>query len=40
LSGLLVKSTLEMKYVLQDLERLGMAVPVVCGGAAAHPQIC
>jgi 5-methyltetrahydrofolate--homocysteine methyltransferase len=34
LSGLLVKSTLEMKYVLQDLERLGMAVPVVCGGAA------
>lgn len=34
LSGLLVKSTLEMKYVLQDLERLGMAIPVVCGGAA------
>ncbi len=34
LSGLLVKSTLEMKYVLQDLERLGLAVPVVCGGAA------
>jgi 5-methyltetrahydrofolate--homocysteine methyltransferase len=34
LSGLLVKSTLEMKYVLQDLERLGMTVPVVCGGAA------
>jgi 5-methyltetrahydrofolate--homocysteine methyltransferase len=34
LSGLLVKSTLEMKYVLQDLERLGMAVPVICGGAA------
>jgi len=34
LSGLLVKSTLEMKYVLQDLERLGMSVPVVCGGAA------
>ena len=34
LSGLLVKSTLEMKYVLQDLERLGMGVPVVCGGAA------
>src|ERR1019366_2845083 len=33
LSGLLVKSTLEMKYVLQDLERLGMTVPVVCGGA-------
>ena len=34
LSGLLVKSTLEMKYVLQDLERLGLSVPVVCGGAA------
>jgi 5-methyltetrahydrofolate--homocysteine methyltransferase len=34
LSGLLVKSTLEMKYVLQDLERLGMTTPVVCGGAA------
>jgi 5-methyltetrahydrofolate--homocysteine methyltransferase len=34
LSGLLVKSTLEMKYVLQDLQRLGMTVPVVCGGAA------
>ncbi len=34
LSGLLVKSTLEMKYVLQDLERLGMTIPVVCGGAA------
>jgi 5-methyltetrahydrofolate--homocysteine methyltransferase len=34
LSGLLVKSTLEMKYVLQDLQRLGMNVPVICGGAA------
>jgi 5-methyltetrahydrofolate--homocysteine methyltransferase len=34
LSGLLVKSTLEMKYVLQDLQRLGMTVPVICGGAA------
>ena len=34
LSGLLVKSTLEMKYVLQDLERLGMTTPVICGGAA------
>jgi 5-methyltetrahydrofolate--homocysteine methyltransferase len=34
LSGLLVKSTLEMKYVIQDLERLGMTVPVICGGAA------
>jgi 5-methyltetrahydrofolate--homocysteine methyltransferase len=34
LSGLLVKSTLEMKYVLQDLERLGLEIPVVCGGAA------
>ncbi len=34
LSGLLVKSTLEMKYVLQDLETLGLTVPVICGGAA------
>jgi len=34
LSGLLVKSTLEMKYVLEDLERLGMNIPVICGGAA------
>jgi len=34
LSGLLVKSTLEMKYVLQDLERLGLKIPVICGGAA------
>jgi len=34
LSGLLVKSTLEMKYVLQDLEQLGLTIPVICGGAA------
>jgi 5-methyltetrahydrofolate--homocysteine methyltransferase len=34
LSGLLVKSTLEMKYVLQDLQQLGLIVPVICGGAA------
>jgi 5-methyltetrahydrofolate--homocysteine methyltransferase len=34
LSGLLVKSTLEMKYVIQDLQRQGMTVPVICGGAA------
>ena len=34
LSGLLVKSTLEMKYVIQDLQRLAMATPVICGGAA------
>jgi len=34
LSGLLVKSTLEMKYVLEDLERLQMTTPVICGGAA------
>ena len=34
LSGLLVKSTLEMKYVIQDLERLDMGTPVICGGAA------
>ena len=34
LSGLLVKSTLEMKYVIQDLELQGLRYPVICGGAA------
>jgi 5-methyltetrahydrofolate--homocysteine methyltransferase len=34
LSGLLVKSTLEMKYVIQDLERQRLSFPVICGGAA------
>jgi 5-methyltetrahydrofolate--homocysteine methyltransferase len=34
LSGLLVKSTLEMKYVVQDLEQQGFDIPVICGGAA------
>ena len=34
LSGLLVKSTLEMKYVIQDLERQKLQFPVICGGAA------
>ena len=34
LSGLLVKSTLEMKYVIQDLERQKLSFPVICGGAA------
>jgi 5-methyltetrahydrofolate--homocysteine methyltransferase len=34
LSGLLVKSTLEMKYVVQDLERQKLEFPVICGGAA------
>ncbi|MGI9101676.1 MAG: methionine synthase [Terriglobales bacterium] len=34
LSGLLVKSTLEMKYVVQDLQQQGLTFPVVCGGAA------
>jgi 5-methyltetrahydrofolate--homocysteine methyltransferase len=34
LSGLLVKSTLEMKYVIQDLERQKLVYPVICGGAA------
>src|SRR5690242_10281049 len=33
LSGLLVKSTLEMKYVIQDLERQKHDIPVICGGA-------
>jgi 5-methyltetrahydrofolate--homocysteine methyltransferase len=34
LSGLLVKSTREMKYVIQDLERQKLEYPVICGGAA------
>jgi len=34
LSGLLVKSTLEMKYVIQDLEQRKLEYPVICGGAA------
>jgi 5-methyltetrahydrofolate--homocysteine methyltransferase len=34
LSGLLVKSTLEMKYVIQELERQKLKFPVICGGAA------
>src|SRR5512143_3483880 len=34
LSGLLVKSTVEMKYVLQDLAQQGLGFPVICGGAA------
>ncbi len=34
LSGLLVKSTLEMKYVIQDLHRQQLEFPVICGGAA------
>jgi 5-methyltetrahydrofolate--homocysteine methyltransferase len=34
LSGLLVKSTLEMKYVIQDLQRQQLNFPVICGGAA------
>ena len=32
LSGLLVKSTLEMKYVIQDLQRQKLEFPVICGG--------
>jgi 5-methyltetrahydrofolate--homocysteine methyltransferase len=34
LSGLLVKSTLEMKYVIQDLQAQTLDYPVICGGAA------
>jgi 5-methyltetrahydrofolate--homocysteine methyltransferase len=36
LSGLLVKSTLEMKYVLQDLHHQKLEFPVICGGAALN----
>ena len=32
--GLLVKSTLEMKYVIQDLQLIQSRIPVICGGAA------
>ncbi len=34
LSGLLVKSTLEMKYVIQDMQLRELNIPVICGGAA------
>src|SRR5437773_625591 len=34
LSGLLVKSTVEMKYVLEDLQRQSLRFPVLAGGAA------
>src|SRR5579864_9250431 len=34
LSGLLVKSTLEMKYIIQDMQRQKLEFPVICGGAA------
>jgi 5-methyltetrahydrofolate--homocysteine methyltransferase len=36
LSGLLVKSTLEMKYVIQDLQLRELKFPVICGGAALN----
>src|SRR3989449_7643804 len=34
LRRMLVKSTLEMKYVIQDLQRQKLEFPVICGGAA------
>src|SRR5436305_3724509 len=34
MSCLLMKSTLEMKYVIQNLQRQGLEFPVICGGAA------
>jgi len=34
LSGLLVKSTMEMKDLLADLNRENISIPVICGGAA------
>src|SRR5436190_4125990 len=34
LSGLLVEATLEIEYVIQDLERQKLDFPVLCGGAA------
>ena len=39
LSGLLVKSTLEMKYVIQDLERQKLEFPVICGAALTRKYV-
>src|SRR4030081_2435074 len=38
LSGLLVKSTLEMKYVIQELELQKLEVPAIWGGGAPHKK--
>lgn len=38
LSGLLVKSTLVMKEDLEEMNRRGMKVPVICGGAALNER--
>lgn len=38
MSGLLVKSTLEMKNNLQELKRRGIRVPVLLGGAALNKK--
>ena len=40
LSGLLVKSTLEMKYVIQELQRQQLDYPGHLRRRRAHPQIC
>ena len=40
LSGLLVKSTVEMKYVIQDLQRQGLRVPGDLRRGGAHAQVC
>lgn len=36
MSGLLVKSTLVMKENLEEMSRRGLAIPVICGGAALN----
>ena len=36
LSGLLVKSTLVMKEDLEEMDRQGLRIPVICGGAALN----
>jgi 5-methyltetrahydrofolate--homocysteine methyltransferase len=36
LSGLLVKSTLIMKENLEEMEKQGISLPVICGGAALN----
>ena len=36
LSGLLVKSTLIMKEDLEEMEKRGIRIPVICGGAALN----
>lgn len=38
LSGLLVKSTVVMKEDLEEVQRRGLKIPVICGGASLTPK--